>query len=159
MYFWSFVFLPLVYWSYTFFELCMCWWFQRQCWWCYSPLIFQFVQFFLLFWFVTNCQRPYSLSPQWLHVDYWFSIRIWQHQCGIPGFMYVMKQTIPSSETKTRCNLPWLSKSLIQSIQRRNMLFKQYWRVLKIWSCSQQDNGETTFSQETVHAATEPKWY
>ena len=40
-------------------------------------------------------------------------------------FMSVMKQTIPSSEIKTRRNLPWLNKSLIQSMRRRNMLFKQ----------------------------------
>ena len=36
-----------------------------------------------------------------------------------------MKQTVPSSEIKTRRNLPWLNKSLIQSMWRRNMLFKQ----------------------------------
>ena len=40
-------------------------------------------------------------------------------------FMSIMKQTIPNSVIRTKRNLPWLSKSIIQSIRRRNKLFKQ----------------------------------
>ena len=36
-----------------------------------------------------------------------------------------MKQTIPSTELKSRRNLPWLNKSIVQSMRRRNKLFKQ----------------------------------
>lgn len=39
--------------------------------------------------------------------------------------MSIMKQAIPNSVIKTKRNLPWLNKSIIQSIRRRNKLFKQ----------------------------------
>lgn len=44
-------------------------------------------------------------------------------------FMSIMKQTIPNSVIRTKRNLPWLSKSIIQSICRRNKLFKQVKRT------------------------------
>lgn len=40
-------------------------------------------------------------------------------------FMSIMKQTVPNAILNTRRNLPWLNKSIVQLIRRRNMLFKQ----------------------------------
>ena len=36
-----------------------------------------------------------------------------------------MKECIPNTALRSRRNLPWLNKKLIQSMQRRNKLFKQ----------------------------------
>ena len=40
-------------------------------------------------------------------------------------FMLIMKECIPNTTLRSRRNLPWLNKQLIQAMKRRNKLFKQ----------------------------------
>ena len=40
-------------------------------------------------------------------------------------FMSIMREAVPSTVLKTRRNLPWLNKPIVQLIRKRNMLFKQ----------------------------------
>ena len=40
-------------------------------------------------------------------------------------FMLIMEQCIPNCVLKSRRNLPWLTKPLIRSIRKKNLLFKQ----------------------------------
>lgn len=40
-------------------------------------------------------------------------------------FLSIMKESIPNTALRSRRNLPWLNKQLIQAMLRRNKLFKQ----------------------------------
>lgn len=40
-------------------------------------------------------------------------------------FMSIMSQFIPNCTLRSRCNLPWLTKSLIKSIKKQNLLYKR----------------------------------
>ena len=40
-------------------------------------------------------------------------------------FLSIMKESIPNTALRSRRNLPWLNKQLIQALRRRNKLFKQ----------------------------------
>ena len=44
---------------------------------------------------------------------------------GMNGYMSIMNQFIPNCSLQCRRNLPWLTKSLIKSIKRRNLLYKR----------------------------------
>ena len=40
-------------------------------------------------------------------------------------FLTIMKECIPHCYLRKRCNLPWLTKSIIQLIRRHNLFFKK----------------------------------
>lgn len=48
------------------------------------------------------------------------SWKLWHHQ-----FLKIMSESIPNRVIRTRKNLPWLDKSIVNLMKKRNLLFKR----------------------------------
>ena len=63
------------------------------------------------------------------------SWKLWHHQ-----FMKIMSESIPNRIIRTRKNLPWLDKSIVNLMKRRNLLFECITYILALeYVCAYQD--------------------